>query len=261
MENTGDKPRGYLTVGEMAHKMNVSVRTLQYYDREGLLKPSALSEGGRRLYTYRDMVMLHQILSLKHLGFSLADIRESLLPLDDPRDVADVLAQQAEAVRAQIAALKATLENLTKLREEVLSMKEVDFRCYADIVINLEMRNDLYWAFKYFDADTRDEIRAGFDQERGRDFLTKFQNLQSEAAECRSRGLDRESPEAQDLAHRFWALVLQFTDGDPQVLSKLVALHEDDSFSEAWNKLEPVKYLEDALSVYLERQGINPFGG
>lgn len=47
-------PEGFMTVGELAKKMNVSVRTLQYYDKEGLLSPSAESEGGRRLYTDKD---------------------------------------------------------------------------------------------------------------------------------------------------------------------------------------------------------------
>ena len=44
-------PQGFMTVGEVAKKMGVTVRTLQYYDKEGLLSPSAESEGGRRLYT------------------------------------------------------------------------------------------------------------------------------------------------------------------------------------------------------------------
>ena len=39
-------PQGYMTVGEVAKKMDVTVRTLQHYDREGLLSPSAMSEGG-----------------------------------------------------------------------------------------------------------------------------------------------------------------------------------------------------------------------
>ncbi len=38
-------PKGYMTVGEIAGKMDVTVRTLQHYDREGLLSPSAMSEG------------------------------------------------------------------------------------------------------------------------------------------------------------------------------------------------------------------------
>ena len=71
-----------MTVGEVAKKMDVTVRTLQHYDKEGLLSPSAVSDGGRRLYTDKDIVKLHQILSLKHLGFSLDDIRNRLIPLD-----------------------------------------------------------------------------------------------------------------------------------------------------------------------------------
>ena len=48
METEKAIPTGYMTVGEVAQKMGVTVRTLQYYDREGLLTPSAISEGGRR---------------------------------------------------------------------------------------------------------------------------------------------------------------------------------------------------------------------
>ena len=92
-------PQGYMTVGEVAKKMDVTVRTLQHYDREGLLSPSAMSEGGRRLYTDKDIVKLHQILSLKHLGFSLDDIKNRLIPLDTPAEIAAVLTEQAAAVK------------------------------------------------------------------------------------------------------------------------------------------------------------------
>ena len=49
-------PQGYMTVGEVAKKMDITVRTLQHYDREGLLSPSSMSEGGRRLYTDKDFI-------------------------------------------------------------------------------------------------------------------------------------------------------------------------------------------------------------
>lgn len=95
-------PQGYMTVGEIARKMDVTVRTLQHYDREGLLSPSAMSEGGRRLYTDKDIVKLHQSLSLKHLGFSLDDIKNRLSSLDTPAEMADVLMEQAAVVRQKI---------------------------------------------------------------------------------------------------------------------------------------------------------------
>lgn len=73
-------PDGYMTVGEVAKKTGITVRTLQYYDKEGLLPPPAESEGGRRLYTDKDLTMLHQIISLKSSGFSLDDVRQRLHP-------------------------------------------------------------------------------------------------------------------------------------------------------------------------------------
>ena len=81
-------PHKYMTVGEVAKKMGVSVRTLQYYDREGILCPSAVSEGGRRLYSDKDVVRLHQVLSLKSLGFSLGEIRTKLVAVDTPGEAA-----------------------------------------------------------------------------------------------------------------------------------------------------------------------------
>ena len=88
MKNDRAIPQGYMTVGEVAKKMDVTVRTLQHYDKMG----STVSGGGRRLYTDKDVVRLHQILSLKHLGFSLDDIRDRLIPLDTPADVAQISA-------------------------------------------------------------------------------------------------------------------------------------------------------------------------
>lgn len=83
--------KDYMIVGELAKKMGTTVRTLQYYDKEGLLLPTTESEGRCRLYTYKDMIKLHQILSLKSLGFSLNDIKNKLISLDTPEDVATVL--------------------------------------------------------------------------------------------------------------------------------------------------------------------------
>lgn len=174
MERYRAIPPGYMTVGEVAKKMDVTVRTLQHYDKEGLLSPSATSDGGRRLYTDKDIVKLHQILSLKHLGFSLDDIRDRLIPLDTPAGVAQVLSEQAAVVREKIARLTESLSRIEALKAEVLEMQSVDFKKYADIIINLEMKNDFYFLIKHFDSETLDHIRSRFDKESSITFLQKF---------------------------------------------------------------------------------------
>ena len=140
-----------MTVGTFANKREVTERTLQHYDRECLLSPSAMSEGGRRLYTDKDIVKLHQILSLKHLGFSLDDIKNRLIPLDTPAEIAAVLTEQAAAVKQKIDNLSESVRELEALREEVLQMQSVDFKKYADIIVNLQVKNDFYWLIKDFD--------------------------------------------------------------------------------------------------------------
>ncbi len=88
-----------MTIGELAKRMGVTVRTLQYYDKEGILKPSAFSAGGRRLYAAKDVVRLHQILSFKYLGFSLEEIKNHILPLYTPEQMVSLLIQQQKSNR------------------------------------------------------------------------------------------------------------------------------------------------------------------
>lgn len=151
--------------------MNVTVRTLQHYDKEELLLPTAISDGSRSLYTDKDIIKLHQIFSFKHSGFSLDDIRDKLIPLDIPADVAQVLSEQASIIRQKTAVLTESLSEIEALKTEVLEMQSVDFKKYADIIVNLEMKNDFYWLIKHFDSETRDHIRSRFDKESGIVFL------------------------------------------------------------------------------------------
>ena len=74
-------------MGQLAKRGNVSIRTLQYYDKIGLLKPSSISEGGRRLYNDNDITVLHQIITLKSLGLSLKEIGQRLVPINSTEDV------------------------------------------------------------------------------------------------------------------------------------------------------------------------------
>lgn len=70
------KRDGYYSSGEFAKLANVTIRTVRYYDKQNVLKPSLVTDSGIRLYTDEDFVNLQQILLLKYLGFSLEEIKE-----------------------------------------------------------------------------------------------------------------------------------------------------------------------------------------
>lgn len=99
---------------------------------------------------------------MKHLGFSLDDIKNRLVSLDTPEQVANALEEQADALRKKIESLSEALRQTEALREEVLKMQSVDFKKYADIIVNLQMKNDFYWLIKHFDDKTLDHIRSRF---------------------------------------------------------------------------------------------------
>ncbi len=189
MEKYKATPEGYMTVGEVAKKMGVTVRTMQYYDEEGLLSPSSESEGGRRLYTDKDVIKLHQILSLKHLGFSLDDIKSRLISLDTPADVAGALTEQAAAIREKLETLSEALKEIETLHAEVLQMQSVDFKKYADIIVNLQMKNELYWLIKHFDDKTLDHFRSHFDMDSGTAMIETFTRLQDEAIRLQKKSI------------------------------------------------------------------------
>ena len=64
----------YYKTGRFAKLANVSERTIRYYDKIGLLKPSFVMENRYRQYSDLDLLKLQKILSLKHLGFSIEEI-------------------------------------------------------------------------------------------------------------------------------------------------------------------------------------------
>lgn len=254
-------PQGFMTVGEVAKKMGVTVRTLQYYDKEGLLSPSAESEGGRRLYTDKDLVTLHQIISLKSLGFSLDDIKQRLISLETPADVANALTEQADGIRQKIEQLRASLTAIEQLKTEVLQMQTVNFKKYADIIVNLQMNNDFYSLIKRFDDDTLDHIRSQFDKESCVDFVDRFDRLSDEIIQLQKENVPPESDKCQQVAEEYWGLIMEFTNGDMSMLPKLMEVGNIDTATNAWEERQKIvnDYLEPALQVYFSRLGTNPF--
>lgn len=251
----------YMTVGELAKQLGITVRTLQYYDREGLLKPSAISEGGRRLYSYKDLIRLQQILSFKSLGFSLDDIRNQILSLDTPEEIAKVLKQQQIIVDERITNLQSASYALSTLCDEVLDMKTVDFKKYAQIIELLKMENKDYWILKFMDDGLTDHIQSRFakEPEAGERILENYKTMLDQAVILKRSEVSPTSKESIDLAQKWWNMVLDFTGGDMSLLPNLM---EFNNSKENWNsdlaqkQQEVEEFISTALGAYFMESGI-----
>lgn len=99
------------STGKFAKLANVTERTIRYYDKIGLLKPSFVMENGYRYYTDEDLLKLQRIISLKNLGFSLEEIYPMTLK-NDKQSLEDSLKLQIELVNKKIHSLENLKENL-----------------------------------------------------------------------------------------------------------------------------------------------------
>ena len=109
------------TVHEVSELSGVSIRTLQYYDRIGLLSPTDRTGAGYRLYDDAALEKLQQILLFRELQFPLKDIMEIVNRLDFDRSKA--LEQQIELLKLK----KEHIENLIDLAVGIkaLGVKEM----------------------------------------------------------------------------------------------------------------------------------------
>ncbi|MBR2619245.1 MAG: MerR family transcriptional regulator [Firmicutes bacterium] len=131
------------TTGEMAKLCGVTVRTVQYYDTRGILVPSELSEGGRRLYTEDDLRMMKMICFLRDVGLSIDSISK-LLTEEDPGNVISILLDQQEQVlKDEMAASKSKMQKLEELKKELKAKDIFSVESIGDVAYTMENRDKL----------------------------------------------------------------------------------------------------------------------
>jgi DNA-binding transcriptional MerR regulator len=220
--------------GEFAEKVAVSVRTLRYYDKMGLLSPSRRTDSGYRLYTDEDLVRLQQILALKFLGFSLEEIDGCLRT--GPRELAEVLAVQKSMMRERRTQIDTIIQAIERTEGVVQSGSDT-WESIVRVLEVMQMQQNDAWHNKYFTPEQRekmeelnnesfsDEARQALaargewteaDQQR---VDRQYAWIGAELKRLVAAGADPASPEAQAVAQLQHELLAQFAQGDPAVES------------------------------------------
>lgn len=131
------------TTGEMAKLCGVTVRTVQYYDTRGILVPSELSEGGRRLYSEDDVKRMKIICFLRELGLSIDSISQ-ILSEEDPGSVISLLLdQQEEMLKKEIGEREEQLKKLSELKNGIKDFNEFSVESIGDIAYIMTQKEKL----------------------------------------------------------------------------------------------------------------------
>ena len=146
------------------------------------------------------------------------------------------------------------------MKSEVLQIQTVNFKKYADIIVNLQMKNDSYSLIKRFDDDTLDQIRSRFDKKSGQDFMDRLNRLSDQIVELQKENVPVESEQCQQVVQEYWSLIMEFTNGDTSMLPKLMEVGNIGIATNAWEEKQKIvnDYLGPALQVYFSRLGTNP---
>ena len=128
-----NKP-GYYSSGKFARMANVTLRTIRYYDKQDILKPSFVSESGARFYTDEDFARLQQILLLKYLGFSLDDIREMTIDDADYHFMLDSLNIQLKLVRDRIEQMQLVETAIMETSDAIQKERTIDWNKMLNLI-------------------------------------------------------------------------------------------------------------------------------
>ena len=128
------KKLGYYSSGEFARMAGVTLRTIRYYDKQNILKPSLVSEAGARFYTEEDFARLQQILLLKYLGFSLDDIKEMTIDDVDYHFLLNSLGIQLKLVKDRLEQMQLVEQAIQDTMDVIQTERTVDWSNMLNLI-------------------------------------------------------------------------------------------------------------------------------
>jgi len=227
-----------LKVGELATRTGLTVRALHHYDTIGLLKPSARSDAGYRLYNQEDVARLHAIQALRHLGLSLPDVGDMLARGGE--GLGDTIARQIRALGHEITQATELQARLQLLHERLATGGAPDM---ADWLNTLSLMTTYS---KYFSAA---EIKRILDNRKAQ--ATVWDGLITEVRVAMEQQLAADNKTVQSLALRWMNLTLAMMDDDFKLIDRWGQMYNTEPKGQFKNGPGPdvVSYINAAIAL------------
>ncbi len=246
------------TIGEVARLAGITTRTLRHYDAVGLLRPTGVAAGGRRLYGRAELLQLQQILVLRELGVDLATVAE-ILGDDAGPAAGDLRRERLREHHARLLAERDRFDRLARTVESTLRAWEEGTEMAA---------KDLYAGFdnSQYEAEARerwgdeavDRSHASWESlgEEGRAaFGEESTTIGRGLADLMAQGVDVGDERVQALVARHHRQIATFWTPGREAYIGLGQMYVDDErFTATYDAFAPglAPYLRDAMAVYAE---------
>ncbi|MEO8611781.1 MAG: MerR family transcriptional regulator [Chloroflexota bacterium] len=210
----------YFRSGEFAAKAGVTIRTIRYYDRIGLLKPAAYSESGQRLYSALDYARLQQILTLKLIGLSLDEIKNLLTT--DRAAIDDLLERQKRVLSEQVQQLAMVIQTIERAQGAMRAEQKFDLEQFIEIIKAVNMNTQTNWLDQFYSDEQQAKMASmnaaqSLDTQKsiGQAWKLLFADIQAHL------NTDVKSQAARDLVQRWDTLIGQAAGGDVDLAANL----------------------------------------
>jgi DNA-binding transcriptional MerR regulator len=223
-----------LTVGELARRCGMTVRTLHHYDAVGLLQPASRSAAGYRLYARADIERLHRIQALRQLGLSLTDIGTALSGPQQP--LAAVVDRQIAQIDRELVKAANLRERLVYLRGQLVNGQPPDLADWLDTLELMTMYE------KYFSPEELKTLPLRTDPV----VQAEWSALIGAVRSAMDRGAAMDDADVQLLALRWMTMIERGTGNNPDFLMRLHTMNENEPAARAQSGITP------ALQAFVE---------
>ncbi len=252
-----ERTQTLLTVGQVAERLDITVRTLHHYDEIELLQPSERSTAGYRLYTEDDLTRLQHVVVYRRLGFTLEEIA---LLLDHPESVEQHLRRQRAAVQQRLDEMRDLVTAIDRALEREMNhepattedMKELFGDGFQDGQAEAEQRWGDTDAWKQSQQRTKGYTKADWAEVKAEsDALHKAFTDAMDAGEppTSEAAMDAAEAHRRQIDDRFYACSHEFHRnlGDMYV--------SDPRFIATYDEIRPgmAQYVRDAIHANADR--------
>ena len=230
-----------LKIGELARRSGVTVRALHHYDSIGLLRPSARSGAGYRLYDHDDIARLHHIQALRRFGMPLADIG-TFLAGPDAR-LGGIVDQQIAALTREIEQAALLRSQLTALRTQLANGEAPDLASWLTTLERMTMYD------KYFSKEELAQLPFADHAPTAR---KEWADMVAHAARLIADGVPPSSEEARQLARQWMSALERDTGGNPEFALRITSMHDQEPSMRAQNGItqEIQDYVFEAFTQF-----------
>ncbi|MFE8699876.1 MerR family transcriptional regulator [Cytobacillus sp. FJAT-54145] len=213
------------TVKEFATMTGVTERTLRYYDRIELLKPSKYSEKGHRLYVMDDIEKIQKILTLKYLGYSLSEIQDNLIE-NSNHHLHETLKLQKEMLLKKREEIDIVIRTISKA-ESLVQNKDIDNQLLLTIIHSIQHENTQK---KYFEKHlSKKLVDQAFLENRPEEerieIEQQFVQLLADYQEFQLKGYKPSNAQVQELTQKLFIQIEEiFT---PEMVNELEGLQDE----------------------------------